>query len=225
MTRRTRPPARAQDRLEWERALWESGCRVVAGVDEAGRGPLAGPVVAAAVVLPWEWGHDGIPEEYAGLDDSKKLSARARDAFFGLLTSDPRLRFAIAEASAQVIDRINILAATHRAMNEAVGMLDPCPAHVLVDGLRVPTLRWPQTAIVGGDGRSYSIAAASVLAKVTRDRIMAEAEARHPGYGFARHKGYPTAEHLDALSRLGPCELHRRSFAPVSARQLGLFEA
>lgn len=223
MTRRTRPPARAPDRLKWERALWESGCRVVAGVDEAGRGPLAGPVVAAAVVLPWEWGRDGIPEEYAGLDDSKKLSARARDVFFGLLTSDPRLRFAIVEASAQVIDRINILAATHRAMNEAVGMLDPGPAHVLVDGLRVPSLRGPQTALVGGDGRSYSIAAASVLAKVTRDRIMAEAEERHPGYGFARHKGYPTAEHLEALSRLGPCELHRRSFAPVSARQLGLF--
>lgn len=225
MTRRSRPPAQAPDRLEWERALWESGCRVVAGVDEAGRGPLAGPVVAAAVVLPWEWGRDGIPDPYVGLDDSKKLSARARDGFFGLLTSDPRLRFAIVEASAQVIDRINILAATHQAMNEAVGLLAPGPSHVLVDGLKVPSLRWPQTAIVGGDGRSYSIAAASVLAKVTRDRIMAEAEARHPGYGFARHKGYPTPGHLAALSRLGPCELHRRSFAPVGARQLGLFGA
>lgn len=203
--------------------MWESGCHPVAGVDEAGRGPLAGPVVAAAVVLPWEWGRDGVPAEYAGLDDSKKLSARAREAFFGLLTTDPRVRCAVVEASAGVIDAINILAATHRAMNDALGMLEPSPSHVLVDGLRVPSLGWPQTAIVGGDGRSYSIAAASVLAKVTRDRIMQEADVRHPGYGFARHKGYPTAEHLDALSRLGPCELHRRSFAPVSASQLGLF--
>lgn len=223
MARNTRAAANAADRLEWERGLWDSGCRVVAGVDEAGRGPLAGPVVAAAVVLPWEWGRDGVPAEYEGLDDSKKLSARARDRFFGLLTTDQRVRFAIAEASARVIDAINILAATHRAMNDALGMLEPSPAHVLVDGLPVPSLGWPQTALVGGDGRSATIAAASVLAKVTRDRIMEGADGLHPGYGFARHKGYPTAGHLDALSRLGPCELHRRSFAPVGGRQLGLF--
>jgi len=196
---------------------------MVAGVDEAGRGPLAGPVVAAAVVLPWEWGREGVPWEYEGLDDSKKLSARARDVFFGLLTTDRRVRFAIVEASARVIDAINILAATHRAMNDALGLLQPTPAHVLVDGLHVPSLGWPQTAIVGGDGRSYSIAAASVLAKVTRDRAMLEADVRHPGYGFARHKGYPTAAHLAALARLGPCDLHRRSFAPVGASQPGLF--
>lgn len=194
-------------------------------MDEAGRGPLAGPVVAAAVILPWEWGHEGLPEAYAGLDDSKRLSARAREVFFTRLTTDARVRFAIAEASAQVIDEINILAATHRAMNEALATLDPSPLHVLVDGLRVPSLGWPQTAIVGGDGLSTSIAAASVLAKVTRDRLMESADARHPGYGFARHKGYPTAEHLEALSRLGACEMHRRSFAPVGARQLGLFGA
>lgn len=211
------------DRLHWERLLWASGQAWVAGVDEAGRGPLAGPVVAAAVMLPREWGEAGVPPEYAGLDDSKKLTARAREAFYGLLTGDARIRFAIAECGPRVIDEVNILAATHRAMNEALGRLEPGPGHVLVDGLRVPTLGWPQTALVGGDGRSYSVAAASVLAKVTRDRGMKAADARHPGYGFARHKGYPTAEHLEALARLGPCELHRRSFAPVTMRQPGLF--
>lgn len=223
MARRARQPGDLPDRLGWERDLWSGGLRSVAGVDEAGRGPLAGPVVAAAVVLPSEWGRDGVPPEYVGLDDSKRLSARARESFFARLTTDSRVKHAIVEVHAETIDLINILGATHRAMNEALARLSPAPEHVLVDGLRVPSMAWPQTPLVGGDGRSYSIAAASVLAKVTRDRFMAEADRMHPGYGFSKHKGYPTAEHLEALARLGPCELHRRSFAPVSAMQLGLF--
>ena len=122
-----------------------------------------------------------------------------------------------------VIDRINILAATHRAMNEALRSLVTAPVHVLVDGNRVPSLAFPQTPLVKGDSRSYSIAAASVLAKVTRDRLMVAADSRFPGYGFAKHKGYPTAEHLDALARKGPCPLHRRSFAPLRTPEPDLF--
>ena len=216
-------PEDGGDRLFWERSLWASGQDWVAGVDEAGRGPLAGPVVAAAVILPSAWGIEGVPEAYAGLDDSKRLTSRQREEFFARLTHDGRIRFAIVEAGPQLIDEINILAATHWAMNEALARLEPSPGHVLVDGLRVASMRWPQTPLVGGDGKSHSIAAASVLAKVTRDRFMEEADRRHPGYGFARHKGYPTAEHQEALARLGPCELHRRSFGPVKERQLGLF--
>lgn len=210
-------------RLQWERELWSAGQPWVAGVDEAGRGPLAGPVVAAAVMLPSEWGIAGVPEEYAGLNDSKKLTERARERFHARLTTDGRIRFAIAEAGPGRIDEVNILMATHEAMNEALARLIPAPMHVLVDGLRVASMRFPQTPLVGGDGRSYSIAAASVLAKVTRDRLMLEADRRFPGYGFARHKGYPTAEHLEALRRRGPCELHRRSFGGGMERQPGLF--
>ena len=223
MKRARTMPGKEADRLYWERTLWASGHEWVAGVDEAGRGPLAGPVVVAAVMLPHEWAGNGIPDEYVGLNDSKKLSGKSREVFHARLTQDARIRFAIAEASPGMIDEINILAATHWAMNEALARLQPAPGHVLVDGLRVPSMRWPQTPLVGGDGRSYSVAAASILAKVTRDRIMDEADRRYPGYGFARHKGYPTPDHLRSLERLGPCDLHRRSFAPVASRQLGLF--
>ncbi len=223
MKRKGARPEDGGDRLHWERSLWGAGHGWVAGVDEAGRGPLAGPVVAAAVMLPPAWGVEGMPEAYAGLDDSKRLTARQREGFFGMLTGDDRVRFAIAEAGPGKIDEVNILAATHWAMNEALARLAPPPGHVLVDGLRVASMKWPQTPLVGGDGRSYSIAAASVLAKVTRDRFMEEADRRHPGYGFARHKGYPTAGHVEALARLGPCELHRRSFGPVRERQLEWF--
>lgn len=211
------------DRFEFERVLVGRGCGAVAGVDEVGRGPLAGPVVAAAVILPVSWIADGMPEALRGLNDSKQLSAAVRERFYGLLMSLPEVRHAVAEVDVATIDAINILQATHRAMKEALAALTPGPEHVLVDGLAVPTLRWPQTPLVKGDARSYSIAAASVLAKVTRDRQMAEYDRQFPGYGFGEHKGYGTAKHLAALARLGPTPIHRRSFAPLRRPDPELF--
>lgn len=210
----------AADRFEFERELLQRGVANIAGVDEAGRGPLAGPVVAAAVILPDAWIAAGLPPELQGLNDSKQLSARRRDYYFAVLHQRPEIRFAIAAIGAEVIDHINILQATHRAMNDALARL--APQHVLVDGLRVDSLRWPQTPLVKGDSRSYSIAAASVLAKVTRDRMMLEFDRQFPGYGFAVHKGYGTGRHLAALAEFGPCPIHRRSFAPVRAAQINL---
>jgi ribonuclease HII len=203
------------DRFEFERLLHGRGLARIAGVDEAGRGPLAGPVVAAAVVLPVKWFSDGLPAELDGLNDSKQLSAVQRERFFEVLLKLPGVRYAIATVDAATIDAINILRATHRAMNEALAALAPVPEHVLVDGLRVKSIRFQQTPLVKGDSRSYSIAAASVLAKVTRDRRMCEFDAIYPGYGFAEHKGYGTEKHLAAIARLGPAPIHRRSFAPL----------
>lgn len=211
--------ARVIDRFEFERALWARGMMHVAGVDEAGRGPLAGPVVAAAVVFPAEWLRAGLPVELNGLNDSKQLTVDQREVFFATLKSLPGILFAIAQTDAPQIDELNILRATHRAMNAALTQLNPPPDHVLVDGWHVPSLRFPQTPIVKGDARSYSIAAASVLAKVTRDRLMAEYDRQWPAYGFAEHKGYGTAQHLAALTEQGPCPIHRRSFAPLKPHQ------
>lgn len=211
--------AKSSDRLSSERELWQRGLALVAGVDEAGRGPLAGPVVAAAVILPQVWQDGGFDERLRDLNDSKQLTEAQREAFFAILTAHPEIRFGIASVDAAVIDRINILQATHRAMNEALAQLQPPPEHVLVDGNAVKTMRFPQTALVKGDSRSYSIAAASVLAKVTRDRIMLEFDRQFPGYGFAEHKGYGTPQHLAAIAKLGPCPIHRRSFAPLKAKQ------
>lgn len=211
------------DRLQPERELATSGCRRFAGVDEAGRGPLAGPVVAAAVILPLIWVETGVPDDFAQLNDSKQLSEAQRERFFGLITTHAEIEFAIAEADQVVIDAINILQATHRAMNEALRQLKPRPQHALVDGTRVKSLIVAQTPLVKGDARSYSIAAASVLAKVTRDRLMVAADAHWPEYGFARHKGYPTPEHLAALAKHGPCPIHRRSFAPLRKPERELF--
>ena len=212
------------DRLEHERVLLAAGVTLLAGLDEAGRGPLAGPVVAAAVMFPVAWLRGEFPAELAKLNDSKQLTEAQRERYFTWLTTRSEVRFAIASADAGVIDRINILQATHRAKNDALAQLTPPPAHVLVDGLPVKSLRFPQTPLVKGDARSYSIAAASVLAKVTRDRLMRAFDREFPGYGFAAHKGYGTAAHLAALARLGPCAIHRRSFAPLKAEQgeLGL---
>ncbi|MBI3870021.1 MAG: ribonuclease HII [Verrucomicrobia bacterium] len=207
------------DRWAFERAAWSEAAGRVAGVDEAGRGPLAGPVVAAAAVLPEEWGRDGLPDELKGLNDSKKLSESKRDQFHAFLLADPRVTCGIGVVDASVIDEINILQATHRAMNLALSQLAPPAQRALVDGLRVPTLCLPQTAIVKGDGLSYSIAAASVIAKVTRDRLMKRYHAEWPAYGFAIHKGYPTPQHLRALASLGLCAIHRKSFAPVRSAQ------
>jgi ribonuclease HII len=211
------------DRLAFERDLWKQGLQLIAGVDEAGRGPLAGPVVAAAVILPNRWAESGFDARLEKLNDSKQLTERQREDFFTLLTAHPEIRHAIARVDAETIDRINILQATHCAMNEALAQLSPTPEHALVDGLRVKSLRWPQTPIVKGDAKSYSIAAASVLAKVTRDRLMLEYHQQFPAYGFAEHKGYGTPAHLAAIAEHGPCPIHRKSFAPMKAKERELF--
>ncbi len=187
--------------------------RRIAGVDEAGRGPLAGPVVAAAVIL--------CPDHpIEGLDDSKKLSAARREDLFERIR-DRAAGFAIVEVGPEDIDRLNILQATMTAMVRAVRSLDPLPDHVRVDGNRVPDLGGLSCeALIGGDGLCKAIGAASILAKVHRDRLMIDYHARWPDYGFDRHKGYPTAAHLEALDRLGPTPIHRRSFRPVRQKEL-----
>ncbi len=210
------------DRFEFERGLWSQGLTRVAGVDEAGRGPLAGPVVAAAAVLPSKWAESGLPPELEGLNDSKQLTAVQREKFFAHLTTCGEVQFAVAQVGAGQIDAINILRATHRAMNEALAQLQPAPEHALVDGRPVKSMSVPQTAIVKGDALSYSIAAASVLAKVTRDRLMLVFDQQWPKYGFAEHKGYGTEQHLAAITAHGPCPIHRRSFAPLRPTQLNL---
>jgi ribonuclease HII len=215
--------AKLSDRFEFERALWRQNVTRIAGVDEAGRGPLAGPVVAAAAILPTRWAETGLPAGLAGLNDSKQLTAAQREKYFEFLTACAEIEFAIAAVDAGVIDEINILQATHRAMNDALAQLSPLPAHALVDGRPVKTLRVPQTAIVKGDARSYSIAAASVLAKVTRDRLMWEFHTQFPDYGFAQHKGYGTVKHLMAIALHGACPIHRRSFAPLKEEEAKLF--
>jgi ribonuclease HII len=209
--------------FEFEMPLWQSGVTRIAGVDEAGRGPLAGPVVAAAAILPSSWAKSGLPAELAGLNDSKQLTEAQRETYFKFLTACAEIEFAIAAVDAGVIDQINILQATHRAMNDALAQLHPLPPHALVDGRPVKTLRVPQTAIVKGDARSYSIAAASVLAKVTRDRLMLEYAAQFPEYGFDEHKGYGTAKHLAAIEKHGACPIHRKSFAPLKKPERELF--
>ena len=203
--------------LDFERSEWALGRRRVAGIDEAGRGPLAGPVFAAAVIFEPVFAEREGAGLLRGLTDSKKLSPGARDRFFALLTARPEIVFAIAEASREEIDRLNIWGATRLAMRRAAEALRPAAEAFLVDGPRAPDLPAPATPIIGGDGRSLSIAAASVLAKVARDRRMTDVDRQWPGYGFARHKGYGTRTHLEALARLGPCPEHRRSFAPVAA--------
>lgn len=183
------------------------GLGPVCGIDEAGRGPWAGPVVAAAVILD----PAAIPE---GLDDSKKLSAAQRDMLHDAIMARSCVGIGIADAAR--IDRDNILAATLWAMAEAVRSLRMMPALALVDGNRAPSLPCPVRTVIGGDAASLSIAAASVIAKVTRDRLMLDFDRLYPHFGFARHKGYGTARHRKALAEHGPCPIHRRSFAPIA---------
>lgn len=202
--------------LAYERPLWARGLRHVAGVDEAGVGPLAGPLVAAAVILP----QDLRPR---GLDDSKKLDEPARDRLAAEVKAGA-VAWAVGLASPEEVDRLNPYQAGLLAMRRAVAGLAVAPEHLLVDARRIPEVTAPQQGIVKGDSKSLSIAAASVVAKTTRDALMVEAEARWPGYGFARHKGYGAPEHLEALRRLGACPIHRRSYAPV-AEVLGLAPA
>jgi ribonuclease HII len=191
-----------------ETELWDEGVMVVAGVDEVGRGPLAGPVMAAAVVLPREIALDG-------LNDSKKLTPARREELYDVILGTA-LASGVGSASRKTIDEINILHATLRAMRDAVRALGLSPDHVLVDGAHaIPDVEMPQTSIQRGDELSAPIAAASIVAKVTRDRLMVKMAKTYPGYGFARHKGYGTPEHIAALTRLGPCDIHRRSFRTV----------
>ena len=181
---------------------------LVAGVDEVGRGPLAGPVVTAAVILD-------PARPIAGLRDSKTLAPARREAL-AVLVRERALAWALGRAEVGEIDRWNILRATLLAMERAVLALPVAPDRVLVDGNRCPRVPYPVEAIVGGDGLVEAISAASIVAKVARDSEMVELDARYPGYGLAGHKGYPTREHLEALARLGPAPVHRRSFAPVA---------
>jgi ribonuclease HII len=194
-----------------ERELRGKGFLRVAGVDEAGRGPIAGPVVAAAAVFA-----DGCRLE--GLADSKVLRSAERERLFEVIRRKA-LCIGVGSADARTVDRVNIVGATHLAMREAIGRLQPQPDFLVVDGRRLPGVSIPQMAVVRGDKTCACVAAASIVAKVTRDRMMVELDQRYPGYGFARHKGYGTAEHLARLVELGPCPEHRRCFRPVRAAQ------
>jgi len=188
-----------------ERELRDEGLRFIAGVDEAGVGPLAGPVVAAAVIFP-------AGEGLKGVDDSKKLSPAKRDEL-AVTIRDAALAWSVIPVDPIEIDRVNIYQAGLLAMQRAVLALDPTPERVLVDGRgTVPNLSMPQESVIGGDAICHAIAAASVLAKSERDRMMRDYDAAYPGYGFAAHKGYPTAEHREAIKKLGPSPIHRRSF-------------
>lgn len=180
---------------------------LVAGVDEAGRGPLAGPVVVAAVILDPK-------RSIEGLDDSKKLNAKRRDALFSEICSRS-LAWSVISVTPEEIDRLNILRATLHGMAQAIEALDPRPDLALIDGNRCPKTFCETRSMVGGDGLEPAISAASIVAKVTRDRLMLELHQRYPEYGFDRNKGYPTGEHMRRLAAIGPCEAHRRSFAPV----------
>ena len=192
-----------------ERALWEAGVERIAGVDEVGMGPLAGPVVAAAVVLPREVALDGVR-------DSKLLTPRQREHLEAEIRR-AAVGIGIGVVEHHEVDDLNVYRAGLEAMARAIAALPSPPEHLLVDARRVPGCDIRQTCVAGGDRTVYSIAVASIVAKVHRDRLMAEMDERYPGYGFARHAGYATAAHLRALRELGPCPIHRRSFAPVRA--------
>lgn len=197
----------------YDRERSRDGLLVLGGVDEAGRGCWAGPVVAAAVVLPAGW----CP---AGLDDSKKLSPARREALYAEIRAGARAWAACAVGAAE-IDQDNILRATLRAMARAVARLRVTPDLLLVDGKQVPAVSMPAESIVRGDGTSAAVAAASIVAKVLRDRVMTAWERHYPGYGFAAHKGYGAAAHREALERLGPCPLHRVTYEPLASRGQG----
>lgn len=202
-------PPEQRDWLAAERAARQAGRCRIAGIDEAGRGALAGPVVAACVVLP----ESCVPP---GIDDSKALTPTQRERMFAHLQA-LSVGIGVGVVEAERIDALNILRATHEAMHLALENLSPllCPDYALIDGLPLRTFPIPYAALVRGDARSASIAAASIVAKVTRDRLMCACDAQYPGYGFAAHKGYGVPAHLRALAALGPCPLHRRSYRPV----------
>ena len=204
------------DMLAFEKEAWKSGLFFIAGVDEAGRGPLAGPVVAAAVAFDRNSLENGGAEEFVGLTDSKALTEKKRKAFFEQLTACSFAHTAFAVIGPDEIDSINILQATWKAMAAALSNLDALPDFALVDGNPVRGLPCKSQSIVKGDAKSLSIAAASIIAKVTRDRMMIELDAKHPEYGFAAHKGYGTKRHLEAIRTHGPLDCHRKTFRPIS---------
>jgi len=191
-----------------EQSLWDRGLSHVAGVDEAGRGALAGPVVAAAVILP----HALL---IRGLNDSKQLTPSERERLYAVI-SCAALGIGVGVVDPDIIDRENIRRANALAMRQAVDALPIHPDHLLIDGMDTIDGPWPQTPVIDGDAKSLSVAAASVIAKVTRDRMMVEWDRHYPVYGFARHKGYGTAEHIEAINRCGQCSIHRRSFKIAS---------
>ena len=195
---------RLNEMLTFERELWSLGNDFIAGVDEVGRGPLAGPVVTAAVILPKDF-------SLTGVDDSKKLSPKRRDELFDQI-KEAAVCWAVGRREPERIDQINILEATKEAMCDAVISLEIRPQHVLIDAVKLSSLDIPQTSLIKGDARSVSIAAASIIAKVTRDREMEEMAGIWPGYAFESNKGYGTAAHYEGLRKLGPCPIHRKSF-------------
>jgi ribonuclease HII len=218
-------PLRIPRKFRHEYALVQQGLQVIAGVDEAGRGPLAGPVVAGAVIFPSSWVLSGLPKKLKGLNDSKQLTHQEREIFYQEISTRDDVLWGVGIVEVELIDRINILQATHRAMNIALAELKVKPEHVLVDGLPVKSITFPQTALVDGDALSFSIAAASVVAKVTRDRLMVQYHQQFPMYGFADHKGYATPEHYAAIKLHGPCSIHRQSFAPFRPVQMDLLQS
>ena len=198
-----------EEKTAIERSLLEKGKKYIVGVDEVGRGPLAGPVVCAAVIMPLD--KELLIE---GVDDSKKLSEKKRETL-ALLIKERALAYTVYEVSEKIIDEINILEATKLGMKRAIESLSITPDVVLTDGNMTIDIPFEQHSVIGGDALSYSIGAASIIAKVTRDREMVELDRQYPQYGFARHKGYGTVEHLDALKKYGPSPVHRKSFRPV----------
>jgi len=210
---------RQQPTLVEELALWQAGYARVAGIDEAGRGAWAGPVVAAAVILPVDLAVAG---RLAGVADSKQMTARQRERLYAVIVQEA-VAWGVGALSAREIDAQGIAAANRSAMHAAVASLQPPPDFLLIDYFRLPGLATPQRSLPKGDSRVLSIAAASVIAKVTRDRLMVKLAARYASFGFEQHKGYGTAQHQLALRQLGPCPEHRMSFRPVAGAQLALF--
>jgi len=203
--------------LETEKQIFASGYRLIGGVDEAGRGPLAGPVVAACVVIGPDFKIDD--EDLKLVADSKKLSAKRREKLFGVI-KNKALAVEIGVVNNKVIDRVNILQSAFLAMRQALERLSLQPDYVLVDGnLKIPQLKQEQSAIIDGDAKVFAIAAASIIAKVSRDWLMLEADKKYPEYEFARHKGYGTKRHLEKIKEFGPCPLHRLSFAPFAIKK------
>ena len=217
MSKRSPIPLPIKPNLDYEKRLWEAGYRVIAGLDEAGRGAWAGPVYAAAVALPND---DRVCELLSGVRDSKQMTARQRDRYDGCIQS-VSISWAVGTASEAEIDALGIVEATCQAMQRAIDELVYPPNHLLIDYISLHDCACPQLSLPKGDCQSLSIAAASVLAKTSRDAFMAAQDAAYPGYGFARHKGYGTAQHRDALQHLGPTPFHRQTFRPVAALLTG----
>lgn len=214
------------EKAECERFRQKGKTVGIAGVDEAGRGPLAGPVVAAAVIFPIDWViHGSLPDVLeSGINDSKKLTPKKRENLFKLITNESAIIWAIGESTPEEIDQINILCATKLAMERAVQNLEyKNELMCLVDGLPLKPSPFKHKSVVKGDAKSFSIAAASILAKVFRDQIMTQCDLKYPNYRFGKHKGYGTKEHLEAIQKFGPCKIHRKSFAPIRQDQLDLF--